>query len=85
MTVLPEIVKRAYFHTVIDEGQLTAEETKALNEHVKKGYLAKGTRGPRLARKTVYARPGYNFKTTRKHQAEDQPKERAVQLRIKFL
>ncbi len=59
--MIPEIVKRALLHTVTDIGQLTAEEVRTLNSHVKKGYLSKGKGGGFPAIKTVWAVPGYDF------------------------
>jgi len=63
--MIPEIVKRAMTQTVTDIGQLTAEEVRTLNRHVKKGYLSKGKGGGFPAIKTVWAVPGYNFAQAR--------------------
>jgi len=62
---MPDIITRALLHTVTDIGQLSAIDVRTLNHAVKKGLLSKGKGGgfPRL--KTVYARPGYDFKTAR--------------------
>lgn len=58
---LPKIVMRAMEHTVIDIGQLTADEISTLESYVQKGYLSKGKGGPYPVKKTVYAHPGYDF------------------------
>jgi hypothetical protein len=58
---LPSIVKRALLETVVDIGQLTAEDKNSLRQAVKSGLLSKGKGGGYPAIKTVYARPGYDF------------------------
>jgi hypothetical protein len=60
-----DIVKRALVRTVTNVGQLTAEQKLDLEYAVRKGWLIKGKGGPYPILKSVYARPGFDFRKDR--------------------
>lgn len=56
----PEIVKRAITQGVTDIGQLSSEEKKHLNEHVKKGTLIK-TEDTRFPKSKPHYQPSIDY------------------------
>lgn len=68
---VPAIVKKAMLNPIVDIGQLSETDLKALNKFVKDGILVKEKGGPFPKLKTVYALKGHDVKAKR----EDDVKE----------
>ncbi len=61
------IVERALVEPIHDIGQFKPEEKQALKKAIQKGIISKAKSGVFPALKTVYARPGFDFKQYRRN------------------
>lgn len=59
------LMKWALTETITSIGQLSKEEIRFLEKAVKRGWLEKAKGGEFPALKTVYARPGFDFRKQR--------------------